>query len=110
MTTAFIRQADIRVRVALSAHRISNRDTTPPRPSLTRRRGGSTLPAGGKWFQPKYRDMPETDDDGTQGDGSAQGRWRFWIDRGGTFTDIVAKGPDGAVLTGGGKELARIGR
>ncbi len=25
--------------------------------------------------------------------------WQFWIDRGGTFTDVVAKRPDGAVLT-----------
>jgi 5-oxoprolinase (ATP-hydrolysing) len=23
------------------------------------------------------------------------GRWQFWIDRGGTFTDIVAQRPDG---------------
>ena len=27
------------------------------------------------------------------------GRWQFWIDRGGTFTDIVAKHPDGGLLT-----------
>ncbi len=27
------------------------------------------------------------------------GRWQFWIDRGGTFTDIVARRPDGALLT-----------
>ncbi|MCG5239917.1 hydantoinase B/oxoprolinase family protein [Azospirillum doebereinerae] len=27
------------------------------------------------------------------------GRWQFWIDRGGTFTDIVARRPDGAVVT-----------
>jgi 5-oxoprolinase (ATP-hydrolysing) len=26
-------------------------------------------------------------------------RWQFWIDRGGTFTDIVAKRPDGALIT-----------
>jgi 5-oxoprolinase (ATP-hydrolysing) len=26
-------------------------------------------------------------------------RWQFWIDRGGTFTDIVAKRPDGSLLT-----------
>ena len=26
--------------------------------------------------------------------------WRFWIDRGGTFTDIVARAPDGVVQTG----------
>src|SRR5678815_3585441 len=24
--------------------------------------------------------------------------WQFWIDRGGTFTDIVARRPDGALL------------
>jgi 5-oxoprolinase (ATP-hydrolysing) len=23
------------------------------------------------------------------------GKWQFWIDRGGTFTDIVARDPDG---------------
>ena len=27
------------------------------------------------------------------------GGWRFWIDRGGTFTDIVARAPDGALQT-----------
>src|SRR5881628_3372107 len=27
------------------------------------------------------------------------GRWQFWIDRGGTFTDIVARLPDGTLLT-----------
>src|SRR5919201_5646510 len=26
-------------------------------------------------------------------------RWQFWIDRGGTFTDIVARAPDGAIVT-----------
>jgi 5-oxoprolinase (ATP-hydrolysing) len=26
-------------------------------------------------------------------------RWQFWIDRGGTFTDIVARRPDGALTT-----------
>jgi 5-oxoprolinase (ATP-hydrolysing) len=28
-----------------------------------------------------------------------QGKWQFWIDRGGTFTDVVAKRPDGGLLT-----------
>ena len=39
--------------------------------------------------------------DGTGPDGSrpALPRWQFWIDRGGTFTDIVARRPDGALLT-----------
>ena len=27
------------------------------------------------------------------------GRWQFWIDRGGTFTDIVGKRPDGTLVT-----------
>lgn len=27
------------------------------------------------------------------------GNWQFWIDRGGTFTDVVARGPDGAMHT-----------
>ena len=26
-------------------------------------------------------------------------KWEFWIDRGGTFTDIVARQPDGEVVT-----------
>ena len=26
-------------------------------------------------------------------------RWQFWVDRGGTFTDIVARRPDGRLLT-----------
>ena len=31
--------------------------------------------------------------------GNPPRRWQFWIDRGGTFTDIVAKQPDGQLLT-----------
>ena len=30
---------------------------------------------------------------------SSTGRWQFWIDRGGTFTDIVARRPDGSLAT-----------
>ena len=26
-------------------------------------------------------------------------RWQFWVDRGGTFTDLVARTPDGQLLT-----------
>ncbi|WP_374527570.1 hydantoinase B/oxoprolinase family protein [Novosphingobium sp.] len=29
----------------------------------------------------------------------APSRWQFWIDRGGTFTDVVARAPDGRVLS-----------
>ncbi|KRV48699.1 5-oxoprolinase [Wenjunlia vitaminophila] len=28
------------------------------------------------------------------------GRWEFWIDRGGTFTDVVGRRPDGRLITG----------
>ncbi|MGR9105857.1 MAG: hydantoinase/oxoprolinase N-terminal domain-containing protein, partial [Gammaproteobacteria bacterium] len=30
---------------------------------------------------------------------STPDRWQFWIDRGGTFTDIVARRPDGSTLS-----------
>lgn len=30
---------------------------------------------------------------------SPKTRWQFWIDRGGTFTDIVARSPDGELIT-----------
>ncbi|HZJ12609.1 MAG TPA: hydantoinase/oxoprolinase family protein, partial [Methyloceanibacter sp.] len=30
---------------------------------------------------------------------TASGKWQFFIDRGGTFTDIVARAPDGRLLT-----------
>ena len=31
--------------------------------------------------------------------GERQDAWQFWIDRGGTFTDIVARRPDGGITT-----------
>ena len=27
----------------------------------------------------------------------AKGGWDFWIDRGGTFTDVIGRDPDGAL-------------
>jgi len=30
---------------------------------------------------------------------STNGKWDFWIDRGGTFTDVVARTPDGEILS-----------
>lgn len=33
------------------------------------------------------------------GPGETGQGWQFWIDRGGTFTDVVARRPDGALLT-----------
>ena len=29
--------------------------------------------------------------------GTSNGQWDFWIDRGGTFTDVVARHPDGRI-------------
>ena len=33
------------------------------------------------------------------GTGSDHGTWQFWIDRGGTFTDVVGRRPDGVLVT-----------
>ena len=30
---------------------------------------------------------------------TAADRWQFWIDRGGTFTDVVGRAPDGTLST-----------
>ena len=30
---------------------------------------------------------------------SGSGAWEFWIDRGGTFTDVIGRKPDGALVT-----------
>ena len=30
---------------------------------------------------------------------SSGGKWKIWIDRGGTFTDLLAQSPDGNLLT-----------
>ena len=30
---------------------------------------------------------------------STTSRWQFWIDRGGTFTDVVGRRPDGVLVT-----------
>ena len=35
----------------------------------------------------------------TKADSSNAGSWQFWIDRGGTFTDVVALSPDGQLVT-----------
>ncbi|WP_153037973.1 hydantoinase B/oxoprolinase family protein [Rhodococcus ruber] len=35
----------------------------------------------------------------TSGRDRAPGRWEFWVDRGGTFTDVVARRPDGTLVT-----------
>ncbi|MBI4290663.1 MAG: hydantoinase B/oxoprolinase family protein [Betaproteobacteria bacterium] len=36
---------------------------------------------------------------GNLGSSANAGRWQFWIDRGGTFTDVVARRPDGVLVT-----------
>src|SRR5688572_6153456 len=35
----------------------------------------------------------------TRSDVSTVERWQFWIDRGGTFTDVIGRRPDGGVVT-----------
>ena len=30
---------------------------------------------------------------------TCEGKWQFWIDRGGTFTDVIARAPSGALKT-----------
>jgi 5-oxoprolinase (ATP-hydrolysing) len=32
-------------------------------------------------------------------DATAPRKWQFWIDRGGTFTDVVGRRPDGRLVT-----------
>ncbi len=43
----------------------------------------------------KYDDMKHNPETIT----SDSERWQFWVDRGGTFTDIVARRPDGTLVT-----------
>ena len=31
--------------------------------------------------------------------GNMSSSWEFWIDRGGTFTDVIGRRPDGALVT-----------
>ena len=38
-------------------------------------------------------------DGGGEVPGEHDRTWQFWIDRGGTFTDVVARAPDGALVT-----------
>jgi 5-oxoprolinase (ATP-hydrolysing) len=45
----------------------------------------------------KTGSMPAAAEEGLAPAGAQ--RWQFWIDRGGTFTDIVARRPDGSMLT-----------
>ena len=50
--------------------------------------------------RPTDRAEPIDRTDRTDGQAEAdRGRWRFWIDRGGTFTDLVARSPDGGFAT-----------
>ena len=42
--------------------------------------------------------MSRTDSEPVPREAAAAG-WQFWIDRGGTFTDVVARHPDGSILT-----------
>ncbi|MEQ5776791.1 hydantoinase B/oxoprolinase family protein [Thalassospira sp. NFXS8] len=43
--------------------------------------------------------MASLDQNTTQTNTADTAKWQFWVDRGGTFTDIVARKPDGTLLT-----------
>lgn len=43
--------------------------------------------------------MTTAADSGDSATSLSQPRWQFWIDRGGTFTDVVAQRPDGQIVT-----------
>ena len=43
--------------------------------------------------------MRQTGSGAALGHNMTEKRWQFWIDRGGTFTDIVARRPDGGIVT-----------
>ncbi|MGA7305612.1 MAG: hydantoinase/oxoprolinase N-terminal domain-containing protein, partial [Rhodothermales bacterium] len=43
--------------------------------------------------------MLKDDDSPVRGRLSDLSKWQFWIDRGGTFTDIIAYGPGGRLVS-----------
>src|SRR4051812_39376648 len=54
-----------------------------------------------RWTVHAKRDGRRLPSDGREGllQGALMTKWQFWIDRGGTFTDIVARAPDGTLST-----------
>ena len=59
---------------------------------------GSALEPGSEALEPKREAMYQAAglEESAMTEGSG---WQFWIDRGGTFTDLVARRPDGRLLT-----------
>ena len=43
--------------------------------------------------------MASLDQNTSQTNTADTAKWQFWVDRGGTFTDIVARKPDGSLVT-----------
>ncbi|MFH1804278.1 MAG: hydantoinase B/oxoprolinase family protein [Pseudomonadota bacterium] len=43
--------------------------------------------------------MASFDQKPTRSTPASSGKWQFWVDRGGTFTDIVARSPEGELIT-----------
>src|SRR5205809_7528454 len=65
----------------------SSRSSCEPSPASTIKRRAPRL---------RYRGiLKQQDMSGT----SFSSRWQFWIDRGGTFADVVARRPDGYLAT-----------
>ena len=61
----------------------------PPNPPLAPPGPGSGGPTPGTGATPPP---------GRAGGGEEQEAWDFWIDRGGTFTDVVGRRPDGTLV------------
>jgi 5-oxoprolinase (ATP-hydrolysing) len=53
-----------------------------------------------KWGTPKTQKLKTAGENMTDSRTSSEEKqWQFWIDRGGTFTDLVARKPDGSIAT-----------
>ncbi len=74
-----------------------------PRPNATAVAFASATATSGvdacRTNRPPVTNRARLPSDTTDGGGVGDERWQFWIDRGGTFTDVVARRPDGSLAT-----------
>src|SRR6478609_7918733 len=66
--------------------------------AVRRRRARGHRSARARHHHPDREPIPAAERGRTMSNAHAP-RWQFWIDRGGTFTDIVGKRPDGTLAT-----------
>src|SRR4029078_4961516 len=67
--------------------------------AVCRRRARRDAAAGARHHDARPRTARRRDHAARHAMSEAPRRWQFWIDRGGTFTDIVGKRPDGTLTT-----------